>query len=689
MESVTYTAAPYVPTAVRSGLTRNLSLLRLKNMLLTGVDDQIYLQNYLGSLSLSETIPTLSLTGTISGSSGSKLITGTGTLFLSELRQGQFVFAGTELLVVDGVATNTSLTVCRALTANLSGVTGKRMPVLFEMNRKRTTLIQGNAVEFDKGNIFGAGVGTLRVNGSVLPGTSLVLSGRPRIAEYNPATGNYTCVDLGMDTPTAAPTLTSVAGGAKNMQAGTHYSIRLVPSRSSTNGFNNPGPKTEVDIVTNGDRIEVDVSAVSPDTTHNQTEWDVYGSLSTQGGIQGPWFFIETVTITGIVGNKFNVEWNDAEIGRGSLILDFDNDAPPSSVGFVMVLEGNPVWCSCYGPTGNSPGPSLVPARPGNSDAAPSEWVVTSSPPETLLGGVTALARLHFLTPKSLQQAIFAPTGDPTIPPVSLRPYWHTGFSNPYQLVFVDGTLVGYAHQGPTKSIADAEEGSEEYAFGLYVAEIMSSWIGGHVLVAYDPESNGVCFFHSADSKNTAGYWQTRVLVWGMGQGAWIGDVMLSDSTRDMIVCGVATVDNKLEFLAGGRLGSGVQIDTFRFNQASGASVSYSAAWQLTNGGVANQNKSVRYVTTTAKLTSGVFRLFGFDSATNINITDIENGTSSVSGDISLGTQTDVRKLNREEMVFPDLAVFCPQISGTYSGSGDADRIDSVLLEYLVEGVRR
>jgi len=559
MQPLTLAAATYKPTAPYTGLLP-LSILRMKNMILTGIDELLYLRCFKGVLDLGETIAGAgapagdgALTGTLDAGLGDTTIVGTGTLFKTELRSGQFIFAGEDLLVVNEVVSDTVFTIYRGLSAALSAETGYRLPVLFDLNRKRGVLWQGNGHEFDKGNIVATGEGTLTVNGSAL-NASMTLSRKPRIATYDPTTGLYTITNLGLTPSTVAPTVTSVAGGAKNMQVG-HYSLLLVPSRSAMNGAGNPGPKAEFDIAVNGDVAQVDVSAVTVDTTNGQTDYDVYASLSTQGGIQGPWFFLETVNIAGIVGNLFTVEWEDSQIGRTGNEVDYDNDLPPEA-GFIGTIIGYAIALSCNGKFGGTPGKSIVPAKPGNIDAWPAEWTVTSSPPEDILGFATALARLYLLTPKSLQQAQYTPSGNPFVPPVTVRPYWKVGFANPYQLVFVNQMLVGYSIMGPTRSVEGTGEVVQQTDFGNYVADITKDWTQAHVLVEHDPDPhvNAVCCFHSADSKNDAGFWRTRVLLWGVRQEQWIGDCFIESDERDMIVSGVAQVDGHLEILAGGRI---------------------------------------------------------------------------------------------------------------------------------------
>lgn len=687
MEPLTFQAATYRPTAPFTG-TLPLSLLRVKNMILTGLDDLLYMLCYKGNLNLSETIATGALTGTLSGSISGTTITGVGSAFKTELRSGQFLFAGTDFMVVNEVVSDTVFTIYRALTASIAALsTGYRLPILFEIARKRGTLLQGNGHEFDKGNILATGVGTFRMSGSALNAT-MVLTRKPRLATYNPGAGTYAITSLGL-TVTGSPTAAEVGGGAKNMQIG-HYSIVLVPSRIGFPGAGNPYPKAEFDITVAGNMPEVDVTGITPDTTNGQDAYDVYGSLSTQGGIQGPWFFLETKAIAAIAANKFTVEWEDSQIGRTGNEVDYDNDAPPEA-GFIGTIVGYPIAISCNGKLGGTPGPSIIPAKPGNIDAWPAEWNVTSSPPEVILGIATALARLYLLTPKSLQQAQYTPSGNPQVPPVTVRPYWRVGFANAFQVCFVNQMLVGHSLMGPTRSVEGNQEVVEQTDFGGYVSSIMATWTNGHVLVEHDPDPNvnAVCFFHAADSKNNAGFWRTRVLVWGVRQEQWIGDVFIEDDTRDMIVCGVAQVDGHLEFLAGGRLGGGVQVDTFRWNTVSSGNVNYYAAWQLTNAGAPRQDKEIGAIQVTGMFTAGDAKIYGYSQTEAISLADIEAGTNSLSGSISLGTQASPQDLERQELNISNAALFTARVGGTWDSTGDPDRLDKVVLEYQPVGMPR
>lgn len=88
-------------------------------------------------------------------------------------------------------------------------------------------------------------------------------------------------------------TLTAVSGGTKNMQAA-DYSIRVCPARIATNGYNNPLEKVVVALTAN-QRVEVDFSSATSDSSHGQDAWAVFGSLynaSAQAAQQGPWYLL-------------------------------------------------------------------------------------------------------------------------------------------------------------------------------------------------------------------------------------------------------------------------------------------------------------------------------------------------------------------------------------------------------------
>jgi hypothetical protein len=142
-----------VPTQPRSGNVNDGTLFRMENALIRGRDPLTYLECYGGSLSLSETIATSDLTGTLAVTSGSAAVVGTGTAFTTELNPGQFVIAvntsthESYWLAVKEITSDTSFTAWRAVTSSKSGMTGKRTPVMFSVDQQRGTQIWGNTIQ--------------------------------------------------------------------------------------------------------------------------------------------------------------------------------------------------------------------------------------------------------------------------------------------------------------------------------------------------------------------------------------------------------------------------------------------------------------------------------------------------------------------------------------------------------------
>lgn len=691
----------YCPTTNRA---EGIAPYRMKNFVIRSRGRKLYAEVYSGSENLSETIASTALTGTLAITSGSKVVTGTGTSFLAELHLGQKILfydtvtPASYLLVVETITDDTHFTMSKAATASVSGKTGYQMARMFEINKQRGTLLCGNAMMLDKGNILAVGSGVLRLNGAVLPGSSLTASRSPKIAIVDSATGNYSVYTLGMATP-AAITITNVAGGTKNMQPGS-YCVVLAPAKTATNGYNNPSKVPTAATLAAGERVQVTAPAM--DTTNGEDAWRAYGTLYATNTLgiatvqNGPFRFIRTVTTAEVssAGGTFNLEWVDAEISTNEL-LTFNNDPPPNAE-FVSDIAQYPIWISCQGkiPTGtsiSSPGPYILPAKPNNIEAVPLGQPpyglsVSTSPPETIIGCVPALGRLFLLTQASLQ--VGQTTGQAAVP-LTARPFWKsTGFTNPDQLLFANDTLYGYPGSGPTRSSADGEEVVVQKEFAADMQEIIATWIHGQVMVAHDPKNDAICFIHSADSLNSSGYWTTRVLMYGLRQQALIGDVVLESTTQDMIVSGVATVGSNLDFLAGGRTAAAtVSVGTYRFDTGSGVAISSYLAWAFNGNGM---DCLIKAVSVTGKLTNPTIGIFGAGATEVISTTVLEAGNSgSKSESVALSTTTDVTQSQRIPLNVPNLSEFTMRIDTNWAGSGAKDRIDKAELEYAISVMRR
>lgn len=694
MTTRTFRGNPYWPTSPRSGNAADHAF-RMSNVWKRGRNGTSYHECAALPLNLSETIASTALTGTLATTANSTTITGTGTAFTTELHLGQFflindtVGSRSFLCVVERIDSATSLIVSRAPTASVSGKTGYRLPIMGAMDTQRWTALRGGAVRTVKGILFSVGDGVFRLNGAALT-NSLTLTRTPQISLLSGST--YTHSPLGMDTP-GAPTAASVAGGTKGMIAAA-YAIRVTPERLGTLGFNNPSVRAAVTLLAT-ERIQITFPAV--DSTHLQDAWGVWGTryidsqdTSGQNTINGPWFRVGQVAESALDGSRrANFEWLDGEVetqgaGLAGSLLTFDNDAPPHAE-FVALFNGIPVWISCNGPGDTSPGPFIRPAKPSNVEAAPAGLGYPTSPPELILGVVASEARLYLLTTNHLQ--IAQPTAN-ELAPVRISPFWKTGLKNPYQLIFVDGTLYGATNSGPGRSSGEGDEQETQKTWAAPIAEFYKSWVKGHVMVAHDPLNEAVVYFESANALNGSGFWTTRWWAWGLTAQEWIGEGLLSSPTTDCIVSGVATVGNNLEILMGGRKSDNtVEVGTYRFDQGASPVVYYLAP-QLSDSGEELRPKRVGpLVKVAGKVTSGNLKVYGAASSQAIPVADIEAGTNALAT-LSLSNGTNVTEGAALKVNVKNLRQHTVRVEGTWDGTGARDRVEEIVYEYNVEGSR-
>jgi hypothetical protein len=582
--------------------------------------------------------------------------------------------------------------VWKAPATSAAGVIGYRDPVLWAINDQRASALRGNSLKLDKGSYLSVGDGTMTINGQPLQGSSLSLTRAPQISVLDTATGDYANYTLGMDT-SAPPSLSAVGGGSKDMQAG-NYSMVITPARTQTGGYNNPSERADVTIATS-DQIAVTFPAM--DTANGQNAWIVWVTTyaDTLGAdlnyLNGPWHRLRMLDDTEVdpSGGTINLEWLDAEVEFNELV-SFNNDAPTDAE-FVELINAVPIYISCQGP-GNvvhpeatSPGPFIVPAKPGNIEAAPLELAFSSSPPETILGVVSAQGRLYLLTFNHLQIAQATPSDDV---PIIIRPFWKDGFANPYQLVFVNGELYGFPVAGPSRSIGDGDLIEAQRNWAEDVAEIVLTWNPGQVLVGYDPYNDAVLFFHSADRLNDDGFWTTRWLMFGISQGFWIGDGEFSSSTKDQIVSGLATVGDRLDLIVGGRTGADAgSAKTVRFDAGDGSA--WYIAPSISDSGVTLRDKVIKSVRVTGTLTDPTYAVYAYGPSDVIDVDAIEAGTGSTTGLKSLSNTAGVAQSPRQQINIPNAMQHTVRIAGDCSGSDLLDRVDQIVYEQSVMGVRR
>ena len=95
--------------------------------------------------------PNVALTGTITAATNTTTVTGSGTLFLSELNVGAWIgnTAGSTAGIVQAIANNTSLTLTANSAVAISGATARYNPygVAYTVATANSTIIPANTVE--------------------------------------------------------------------------------------------------------------------------------------------------------------------------------------------------------------------------------------------------------------------------------------------------------------------------------------------------------------------------------------------------------------------------------------------------------------------------------------------------------------------------------------------------------------
>ena len=579
------TSLAYRPSSPVTGSEQ--AIFRAQNLILEGQYPHVYFRAYKGSENLNETIPAVAITGTIDFDPTTKVITGSGTSFQDELHLGQMIqAAGGEVIVVGSLTSQISFIADRLPLTTGSGEAATRLPILGELNVSRFSMLRGNALHFDKGTILAVGDGVLYVNGAVLPGDSLTATRQAQVAVYDSATNTYDVQSLGfVDVPVVTNTDITIlaSGGTKNMSLG-YYSFKVAYYSDITSGFGNP-TDTLLEAGLDGYQLTVANSQFVFDFTADvgtrpakATGYLIYASafagssdISKVNAIQGGWFEVKRVAFTDLASNTLTFDYTDSEL---TSLVSFDNDVPPDAE-FLSTIDLYPFLVSTDGQgvnstgreTTTSPGPFVSPAKPENLDAYPAAYKVPTGKGETILGVVSAAGRFFVMTPNTLQAV--TPTGLPAAP-FTCRPFWHRGFVNPYNLIFIDDTLYGYSGKKLFRSIATGDAAEESYTFTTDVEAQLAESSGGYVFLGMDGKNQSICVFLSAIRQNDDGYWETDIHQWSLTKSVWMPKIVLSSTTRDQVVSGVATVNNELMYIAGGRMTIECDDDAVAFNTAAG-----------------------------------------------------------------------------------------------------------------------
>lgn len=729
----TLTAELYEPTNSATG-NNPPTVFRGQNFVLRGGagTGKPYFEVFGGNKDLNENFDLVSIgaaiTGTLSFNANSNIVNGAGgAVFTDQLHVGQKLLAANgEVLCVKQIIKDDQFLSDRPAKSTAAGQTAYRLMQMWEMDGKRAVAFSGSAIEFEKGHIVGVGSGDLYINGAPLAGASLTLTKNAQVAIYQPSTADYLVLPLGFEAAPPLPTINVITGGTKGMTDGNKYSFMVAywaGTPEGSNGYSNPSDVIKLDsasapIKINGanNLFEFNFTDSLVDLPSNAKGFIIFASqggkksLSVTGGTttttspnetnyeNGPWFVAKKVLISALDGaNKTTLEFLDADLGAE---VTGDNYPPPSAE-FVMMVEGKPMYCSCNGKAktgdenGAAPGKYCFVSKYGNPDGVPPDW--RAKVEGDIIGGFFGVGRYFMMTPSTLD--FIVSTGllgqastalrDLELPIIS-RPYWKTGASNRYSITIVDDTLYGFSGRKLLKSVGNGDENVEKYNFGAKVEDITRRWNGGYVYTVAD--ANNILFIHTAAYKNDAGFWVTEILPYSLFYNAFLPLVVLSDAQRDQIISGVACVNERVEFLCGGRVtGGDFEMKTYRYDDGDGSDAGNFPAylvWQISDDGFEDKSKYLKSIRPSGKFTNLSVKIYGQRPGGELIVEDLEDGTNALAT-IAFDASTEITRYRRKKFKVKNLANYAIRIATTWDGSGMLDRLDELALEIGLHGKKR
>jgi hypothetical protein len=788
MPTKRYTPAPYCPTISATGSEEQVTLSGENMWLRTSRFGTTYAEGYSGSLDLSESIATKTLTAatSITTTAGSKTVTGVGTAFVSELHLGSFVFIpraaqGADLLVVEKIVSDTVFIASRAAQYSSGGTAAYVLPVIFPIGSDRGTLVRGNAVQFPRGHYLAVGDGTLRINGTALNAT-LAASRTPRFALYDAAAGTYTQDDVGIAKPLTLPTLAAAATGDRTLTNATNatpivcttaaahrlhngqqitisgvtgntaangtfyikkntattfslysdanlttavagngayaaggtislpasimragdYNIRISAYSSKTLGYSQPSDIGPPVTLVAGQMISITFNTAMAADQDGYIIWGTeYADNSTaqiDKRYMGPWYEVARITKKDLIddahtagsetGTVYEFSYADGEIASATNLISFNNFTPVDAE-FVDLINGIPLYFSCLGKgttskSTTSPGPACVPSKPSNPEGVFLNKAITTAGGDTIIGEFNAKSRIYALCQNSLQTLILTTLEEE---PITFRSLWNCGFRNPYNVAFVKEYLYGFGTQKIVRSVAGGDDSTVEFEFASDVRDLVNAWATGHVLVGYDPKNRAVCFFYTA-AEVRSGRYITKVLPFLLDKQIWNPPIILSLADRDCIVSGVATIDDKLVFIAGGETdANAIFAGTYVFDGGDSQAKDWYLAWNFSDDGQELHPKRVSGFTVTGRFASAstAIKLYGIQAEGALDYSALAAGTgaskSFTIGANASGNPTTGRKRLRK-LDWGPLSTYTVRISGSHTTT--VDRLDEIVLDVEV-----
>lgn len=337
-----------------------------------------------------------------------------------------------------------------------------------------------------------------------------------------------------------------------------------------------------------------------------------------------------------------------------------------------------------------APGPVIRPAKPAingaNVEAFPAEFKVAVDPPENIIGWIRgAQGRIYAMTENYLHMV--SSTGNPDLP-VTVRPYWRAGFRNPQSLCFVNDTLYGYTQTGPTRSIADADEGIMEHSFAAPVTVIMKDWAPERVRIGYDPKNEAVCFFHATQGNAVTGFRVTDCLMYMLKLGVWSPLIQISGlaAGADRIVTGVATVAGKMVLCMTDTVAPTGK--NFKWDEGVDAIAAYITT-PFMDAGDPGSDKTLTGLQMTGYSSSSVAAgIWASVAGGDIPTAPLVAGSSPDSGALSFAQGASSRTSFLERADVPRSRLFAVRVGLNWTGSGELARLDELAVRGNITGKR-
>lgn len=328
-----------------------------------------------------------------------------------------------------------------------------------------------------------------------------------------------------------------------------------------------------------------------------------------------------------------------------------------------------------------APGPVVRPAKPAingaNVEAFPASFKVAVDPPENIIGWVRgAQGRIFLMTENYLH--LCSSTGNPDLP-ATVRPFWRSGFRNPYSLVFVNDTLYGYTRNGPTRSVGDGDQTIEEHSFAAPVAPVFANWVADRVQVAYDPKNEAICFFH-ATAGSGSNPRLTECLMFMLRLGVWSPTIIIEHGFQNRSLTGAATVAGQLVLTV-----SGVN---YQWDTGTSAISAY-ASTAFFDAGDPGADKTITGLQMTGYSTSTVNGgIWAASAGEDIPISDLQDGINQDSGNLTFVQGNYSRPSYLQRCNVARARLLAARVNIDWDGSGELGRLDELAIRGNITGRR-